>query len=238
METAGNQTATISFFKYSGHQRFWGMKQWYVLRRPLKQYPGLKFYKLFGTGSGHGFNLFPDWNTYGMFTVWENQMLAEQFLASHIYKDLIQHSIKYYTVLMHPLNSKGTWSGFEGWIFSKDDDPDSKIASLTCATINPKFLIKFWRLVPKVFSENERYPGLIFSKGFGEYPLTQLATFSIWESLKSMQNFAYKTFHSSAITETRKSKGFKEEMFTRFAVKQTYGNWFASELVNHIETVK
>ena len=52
------------------------------------------------------------------------------------------------------------------------------------------------------------------------------ATFSLWKSGKSMQEFAYHSkYHKEVVRLTRERKWYKEELFARFAVLETAGSW-------------
>jgi heme-degrading monooxygenase HmoA len=53
------------------------------------------------------------------------------------------------------------------------------------------------------------------------------ATFSLWDSGKAMQDFAYKSkYHKEVVQLTRDRNWYKEEMFARFQVidERTEGN--------------
>ena len=62
--------------------------------------------------------------------------------------------------------------------------------------------------------------GVLWYKGVGEWPLVQQATFSLWNSLEEVKDFAYKSSHHAAIVKkTRKRNWYKEDLFARFAVR-------------------
>jgi hypothetical protein len=74
---------------------------------------------------------------------------------------------------------------------------------------------------------------LIYTKGIGEAPLVQMATFSIWESLDALKNFAYTSpEHKEAIRKTRQIDWYKEEMFARFQPYQSTGVWCGHNPLN------
>lgn len=222
------QTVTVSFFRYKGLNKIWGMKQMYSVRQPMRSLHGVKFFKPLGTGSGVGYSIWPDWGVYGLLVVWENEKLANEFLKSDLYNQYVEHSVENYSVYLKPISSRGAWSGFSDWQFS-DPNPDSEIiAALTRATLKTKFLFKFWSMVPRVSKEHENYEGLLFTKGVGEIPLLEQATFSIWQNKKCMESFAMTTFHGEAVMETRRRNGFNEEMFTRLKPYKTTGTWGGS----------
>ena len=60
----------------------------YFAKSILKKTPGLKFYKLLGTGAGAGFSLFPDFSTYSILCVWDDSKSANDFINNS------EHSIK------------------------------------------------------------------------------------------------------------------------------------------------
>lgn len=219
------QTVTVSFFRYRDLQKIWGMMQMALSRRPMSAMKGLHFFKPLGTGSGVGYSIWPDFSVYGMLAVWENEEDAGRYLASGLFSKFKRHSEEQYTVFLKPVSSKGSWSGFSGWKFSSPIPGNTLISALTRATLRKRFLLKFWSMVPRVSREHQGYPGLIFTKGIGEYPLFEQATFTIWEKTAHMEGFAWQTFHGVAVRETRKRKGFKEEMFTRLQPFRSEGTW-------------
>jgi spheroidene monooxygenase len=219
------QTVTVSFFRYPLGERRWGMKQMWVSRKRMQAMPGLKFFKPFGTGGGAGFSIRPDLSTYGILAVWESETHANAFVQSDYFEELRSHSAEYYTIFLHPLSSRGSWSGFADWQCVADAAEEGVMGVITRATIKPRFAWKFWTMVPRTSKDHEGFRGLLFSRGIGEVPLTEQATFSIWTDSDSMKEFAYKTFHAKAITETRKRKGFREEMYTRLKPFRTLGTW-------------
>ncbi|MFN5849688.1 MAG: DUF3291 domain-containing protein, partial [Chitinophagales bacterium] len=75
-------------------------------------------------------------------------------------------------------------------------------------------------------------PGLIYTKGIGEAPLVQMATFSIWESAETLRNFAYNSpEHLEAIKKTRELDWYQEEMFARFQPYKSQGIWGGADVL-------
>jgi len=218
------QTVAMSFFRYRGIQKIWGMLQMLGVRAPVRAMKGLQFFKPFGTGSGAGYSVWPDFNVYGLLTVWENEEYAEEFLNSGLYGRFTDHSAEQYTILLKPISSRGSWSGFSQWEFS-EPLPTPLICALTRATLRFHFLFRFWRLVPGVSRDHEIHQGILFSRGVGEIPIFEQATFTIWENKEYMERFAYHSRHLDAIRKTREQKGFREEMFTRLQPFRTAGRW-------------
>ena len=78
----------------------------------IKNVNGLEFYKLLGSGGKTGFSLFPDFSTYAMISVWNNNEDAENFLrTSKLIKSYKRKSNKIRVLVMEPFHSHGLWSG-------------------------------------------------------------------------------------------------------------------------------
>lgn len=222
---SNTQTVTVSFFRYRGYKKIWGMMQMLLSRPDMRNMPGLQFFKALGTGSGAGYSFWPDLSVYGMLAVWESHKHAQSYLESAFFHRFIRNSHEQFTIFMKPISSRGSWSGFKKWEFSEADMDSSIIGALTRATLRKRFLFKFWSMVPRVSTEHANHKGLIFSKGIGEYPWFEQATFSVWENASDLEMFAYNSYHMVAIKEARKRKGFKEEMFTRLKPYHAVGAW-------------
>lgn len=193
----------------------------YFAKSILKKTPGLKFYKLLGTGAGAGFSLFPDFSTYSILCVWDDSKSANDFINNS------EHSIKISKkafsrndYFLKPIKSHGKWDGINP--FNVNDskfDKNKSVAIITRATLNFTKLIEFWNSVPKASNAIKNAKGVLWFKGIGELPFIQQATFSIWENLESVTNFAYKDLnHSEIVKKTKKRKWYKEDLFSRFVI--------------------
>jgi heme-degrading monooxygenase HmoA len=227
---------TVTVFRFpSLKSKLWAFAQMQFAHFLIKKSPGLIFYKLMGSGRDIGFSLFPDWGVYAFLGVWENEQAANNFFEhSSIFKRYKEMSSEQWTVYMKPIQTKGLWSG--GNPFTPSSDLDNKnplIAVITRATIKTNKLFKFWRFVPISQMPIQRgCEGLIYTKGVGEVPVVQMATFSIWENLDSLKNYAYNSVeHREAIKKTQKLDWYKEEMFTRFQPFKTLGTWEGKDLL-------
>lgn len=200
-----------------------------LAHKHLRQVPGITFYKLMGSGKDLGFNPLPDWNVYALLVVWESEQAAHQFFThAAIFQQYKLHCTEQWTIFLKTLQVKGLWSGGNPFEPSTNiEDTNSLVAVITRATIRPSKLIKFWRYVPTSQQPIKKgCEGLIFTKGIGEAPLVQMATFSIWENKEALKNFAYKSAeHRIAIEKTRQLDWYKEEMFVRFQPFKSLGTW-------------
>jgi heme-degrading monooxygenase HmoA len=218
---------TLSFFQYPAGERLWGMRQMAEMRRPLQGVDGLNFYKLLGTGGGSGYDIWPDFGTYGLLGAWEDRAAADAFHQAHAaHRAFRDHSADIYTLHLVPLLSRGAWSGINPFL-SESPAAEGPLAVLTRATIRPRYIIPFWRRVGGVARSLDGREGLLFTKGVGELPWVEQATFSVWRSERDMMAFAYGRgqAHTEAAARTRKANGFSEELYARFRVVEEQGTW-------------
>jgi hypothetical protein len=227
---------TLSFFRFPNlKSKFWAFGQMQFAHSFIAKSPGLLFYKLMGSGRDIGFSIFPDWGVYAILGVWDNEQAANDFFnQSAIYKRYQKKSSEQWTIFMKPFQTKGQWSGENPFTLSSElDTNNSLIAVITRATIKPSKLFKFWRFVPISQRPIERgCEGLIYTKGVGEVPVVQMATFSVWENVDSLKKYAYNSVeHREAIKKTHQLDWYKEEMFTRFQPYKTIGTWEGKDLL-------
>jgi heme-degrading monooxygenase HmoA len=227
---------TLTLFRFPDlKSKLWAFSQMQFAHSFIAKSPGLIFYKLMVSGRDIGFSLFPDWGVYALLGVWENKEAANNFFNhSNTYKQYQEKSIEQWTIFMKPIQTKGFWSGGNPFIPSLELDANNPmIAVITRATIKPNKLLKFWRFVPISQRPIQRgCPGLIYTKGVGEVPVIQMATFSVWENLDSLKNYAYNSLeHREAIKKTHKIDWYREEMFTRFQPFKTIGTWEGKDIL-------
>jgi hypothetical protein len=121
---------------------------------------------------------------------------------------------------LNPIHSHGKWDGvnpFKGK--NVPVDKSNKIAIITRATLNFGKLFEFWKSVPKASNAIKNASGVIWFKGIGELPFIQQATFSIWDNVESVIDFAYKNKnHAEIVKKTRQRNWYKEDLFVRFEI--------------------
>ena len=222
------QITTITFFRYSSFfSKLWAFGMMQFAHRPLSKVEGLQTYKLMGTGKD-GFNPFADWSVYMLLQIWDNEETAQRFFdTSNLMERYRSKSSERYALFLRNIKSKGEWSGknpFEKSEFF--DETNSFIAVITRATIKKRLLLKFWKYVPTSQKPLQNNKGLIYTKGIGEVPFLQMATFSIWKDKESLMQFAYGSKeHAKAIAETKRLDWYKEELFSRFQPYKSLGTW-------------
>lgn len=201
----------------------------------LRKVQGQQFYKLLGTGREQ-FNPYPDFSTYGLLQVWENEEQATFFFTAHtLYRKYLKKSSERYTLYLKNIMARGAWSGGNPFRKSRLLTNIPKIAVITRATIKTKFLFRFWNYVPRSQQHLSENKGLLFTKGIGELPFKNMATFSIWENLDALNTFAYQTSgHVGAIAKTRTLQWYSEEMFSRFQPYRSEGSWNGVDVLEPI----
>jgi heme-degrading monooxygenase HmoA len=228
------QITTISFFRYTSlRNKFWGLKMMQFAHKSLENVSGMTFYRLLGSGKGRGFNPLPDWSVYCLLQVWESEEDANEFFnSSDLMREYAVHSDELYTLYMKNISAGGTWVGKNPFEKGAEMDPDQPIAVITRATIKWNWLLRFWTYVPTSQQALDGNEGLIYTKGVGEIPIVQMATFSLWKNFEAVKQFAYKSKqHQEAIRRTRKNNWYKEELFSRFQPYKSTGNWEGKDLL-------
>jgi heme-degrading monooxygenase HmoA len=228
------QITTLSLFKYTSlRNKFWGLKMMQFAHKDLVTTKGLTFYRLLGSGRGKGFNPFPDWSVYCLLQVWESEDAAYSFFqSSDLIKKYTDRSDELFTLYMKNISAGGTWVGKTPFEKGVDLDPELPIAVITRATIKWNWLLRFWKYVPTSQEALNGNEGLIYTKGIGEVPIVQMATFSLWKNFEAVKQFAYNSKqHQEAIKRTRENEWYREELFARFQPYKSTGTWEGKDLL-------
>ena len=224
-----SQVTTITFLRYQGLRgKLWAFGMMQFAHNHLKKTKGLLFYKLLGTGKGLGFNPWPDFSVYALLQVWDNEEYAESFLnCSKLIQKYEKRSIERWTLFMQAIKAEGKWSGQNPFATDASLLAEGKpIAVITRASIRKNCLRTFWKYVPTSEKPLYRSNALIYTKGIGEVPFLQMATFSLWKDPESLKAFAYQSKeHQQAIKMTRELDWYSEELFSRFRPYRSDGTW-------------
>ena len=200
----------------------------------LRQVPGLRFYKLMGSGGKGGFGLWPNWNVFALLGVWENMDAFRAFEANNAFaQKAFERSKEQFTTFLTPLKTHGLWNGENPFASLPEQviPEDVPVAVLTRARIRLRRLREFLKHVPEASASLNEQAGLLLSIGVGEVPLIYQATFSVWRNIEAVKQYAYRNqAHGQVVRKTRDRDWYSEEMFTRFRVEGMEGTWDGVEM--------
>jgi len=195
-------------------------------RAALRRLPGVQFAKVLGTGDGATMRLrdaTPD--RWALLLSWERASDAAAFDGTTVARRWASLATGGWSATLKPLSSKGMWS--RGLPFGRpvaDSVHTGAVASITRARLRPRTAPRFWRSLPAVAGELRAAPGLRYAMGIGEAPVGLQGTFSLWEEVGALQDFAYRRdAHRDVVARTRAEGWYAEELFARFAVLDVAG---------------
>lgn len=224
-----SQITTLTFYRYKGlSSKLWAFGMMQFAHAGLKRVPGLQVYKLMGSGK-KGFDPRPDWSVYALLQIWDSEDAADHFFeTSPLVKRYGTHSTEMWRLYLKNIQAHGEWDGNHPFTPSLEMDGNNPlIAVITRATIKRNHLRRFWAYVPTSQRPLLNAKGLLFTKGIGEVPFMQMATFSLWENKAALMAYAYDSpEHKKAIKKTRELSWYKEELFSRFQPYRSHGTWF------------
>jgi heme-degrading monooxygenase HmoA len=231
---------TLTFFKYKNwRSKIWAFGMMQLAHSYLGKQSGIQFYKLMGSGKGKGFNPFPDWSTYALLIVWEDEKRANDFFEqSELFQKYKKHTSERWTIFMKNILARGSWSDQNPFDLHPDLDASNEwLCIITRATIRWQKLYSFWKYVPTSEKPLDDNDGLLYTKGIGEIPIIQMATFSVWKNMEALKKFAYESeAHRVAIQKTRELDWYSEEMFCRFQPFKSVGNWEGKNPLENLST--
>jgi heme-degrading monooxygenase HmoA len=198
-----------------------------ILRFPLWLNKSCRFWKLMGSGKDAQVDLAPDYKHWAVLTTWDNRNHCDVFYRdSFVMKWFGFFGIESFTILLKPLSSHGLWSKVEPFkVGESNKNHAGKIAVITRAAIKFDRLKEFRQNIKRAAGAMRTAPGFILSAGIGENPFFDQATFSIWTDADSMKAYAYKSFdHADVIKLTREREWYKEELFARFEIIDSWGS--------------
>ena len=216
-----------------------GMARMGFDRPLLARTPGLRFWKLMGTGRGASMTLGADLRRWALFAVWEDEAALDAFLhGSEVIGRRAALRAESFDVKLAPLRARGAWGGSNPLAAAGAPaaavtaapavaaDPAAPVAILTRATIRPRRLVAFYRAIPPTSDELARQPGMLASVGMGEWPLARQGTFSLWASPADVQAYSRgEAGHRDAMRRTRAESWYSEELFARFRPFGQRGTW-------------
>ena len=193
-------------------------------RTLLRRSNGVTFAKMLGCGKGETFTpTDADPTRWGCLVVIPENQLSE-LDGSRTIRVWRKKSVSEFRVVLDPIASTGMWSKQKPFEPSAPANFQGQVVAITRARIKASQTMRFFKSVPPVTASLHSSPGLISTIGIGEAPIGLQGTFSLWESMQAIKDFAYKgAAHQKAISQTSEFDWYAEELFARFAVREIRG---------------
>ena len=215
----------IVLIDVNADSRLWGFARFVIGRFSFIGIPGLRFFKILGSGANGGFGLKPSPSRQGLFCVFDTEEAADAFIqSSKVIAEYRAHAREFLVAKLAAYSSKGSWSG-ETIDITATPPVTGPIAALTRASIRPMKARRFWRHAPPAEDSLGKARGCLLAVGLGEAPIFRQATFSVWESLDAMNAYARTGAHLEAIKASLSGGHFSESMFVRFQPRMIQGTW-------------
>ncbi len=226
-ETAppGKPVATLILVDVAEGSRVWGYSRFVMGGFGSGAIPGLRMYKVLGSGHDGGFGLRPSATRQGLFCVFDDDETARSFLDENpLVERYRSHAREFFSVRLHTYSCKGAWSGLSLPTITATPER-GPIAALTRASIKPAQAAAFWRKAPPAQADLENAEGCLLAAGLGEAPLLRQATFSVWCGVDDMDRYARRGAHLDAIKAAHRHGYFSESMFARFVPVDMRGTY-------------
>jgi len=217
----------IYFWSIPKRLLVWAVFRMWLNRRPLKKNKQVKFWKLLGTGKGLTFTpRDADPTRWGLLVVIDENSLKE-FESSSVITSWNQRATSKFSATLRCISVHGSWSRKKPFIYEVDPRVwQGQVATITRARIKLRKNFIFWKAVPPVTTSLLAAPGLIRAIGIGEAPIGLQGTFSLWSDPLAVSTFAYRgAAHQAAISATAREQWYAEELFGRFAVIESSGEF-------------
>lgn len=148
-------------------------------RARLTRVPGLRFWRLLGTGRGARTSFSVDPSRSAVFAVWEEPAALEEFLATSALARRWQRAGECWTVRLALLGGHGRWRGADVLSGLQRAEPGGPVAMLTRADVRVRAWHRFRAAGFGVSDAAIAAPGMRAVVGIGEAPLGKQATFSV-----------------------------------------------------------
>jgi hypothetical protein len=194
-------------------------------RLRLAHVPGLRFWRLLGTGAGSTTGPGADPHRTALFAIWDDDAALDAFSERMAERwagcDATWH------VRMRGAGGHGAWRGVD--VIGELDPArrtDGPVAIITRADVHRGAWKPFRAAGPAVSDELQSADGLLDVVGIGEAPVGRLGTFSLWRDLAAARSYATRMpEHREVVRRTRADGWYGEELFARFEPYASSGSW-------------
>jgi heme-degrading monooxygenase HmoA len=194
-------------------------------RPRLSRTPGLRFWRLLGTGRGANTGPSADLRRSALFAVWDDEAALDDFLATSTIARRWRAADEHWQVRLRGVAGHGRWRGVDVLAGLTPGDPDGPLAVVTRADVRLGAWRAFGRAGTGVDVELQDADGLLAVVGIGEAPVGRLGTFSLWRSAADVRAFTTSPHHAEVIRRTRRERWYGEELFARFEPYASSGSW-------------
>ncbi len=197
-------------------------------RPRLARTPGLRFWRLLGTGAGSDTGPGVQWGRTALFALWDDDTALDVFLGTSPIARRWADAAEAWSVRLDPVAGHGRWRGVDlvgtsGPGAVADEGP---VAVVTRAVVRARRWGRFAAASRAVATEVRDADGLLRVVGIGEAPVGRQATFSLWRDPAAIESFAYgHPRHLDAVRRTRSERWYGEELFARFRPYASVGTW-------------
>ena len=222
--TIAGQVAVLLLADVARPSRLWGWSRFVLGSLALRGVPGLRFSRQLGSGHEGGFGMRPSGSRQGLFLLFDDEAAADAFVQSPRADAYRRRALEFCTVKLRPYACRGSWGG-TSLLPSAAAPTAGPVAALKRASIRPTKALRFWAHAPVSQTQLEAADGCRLAVGLGEAPLLRQATFSLWDSVDAMNDYARRGAHQAAIAASRSGEFFSESMFVRFVPLAVQGTW-------------
>lgn len=211
------------------------------LRAGLGTVPGLRFWRLLGTGRGEAMTLSADLRRWALVAVWEDEDAARDFLRGPVSGRLDEGAVERWDALLRLRSVRGGWGGV-AWRALPGAGPDpgppdarapgagagpaaspglgagpgeaghaGPVLVLTRASIRLRRLRAFYSAIGPVETALLGAGGRLRSLGAGEWPVARQATVSIWRTPGDAEAFAYAGRPHAEVVRATRVEGWYAE---------------------------
>ena len=106
------QIATLCLYRFDRRRdRLWMLLQMGAARIGLSRLPGLRFWKLCGSGTGEGFAPLPNTAVWAVLAVWDNAEAARAIEIAPVFRRFRDRAGEQMVIHLSPRSARGAWSG-------------------------------------------------------------------------------------------------------------------------------